>query len=115
MGVQAHLMDDERVGRVLLNGDLDISKRETVSAALPPPDSVDLVVFDCSTVTSIDSAIVTIFMRYRRAFVEAGRDAHNLIVVASPQVRRIFDIVGISKAVTVIPAPSEPQEKEGRA
>jgi anti-anti-sigma factor len=106
---------DERTAQVVFHGDLDLHNRDAVSAALPEPDSFDRVAIDCSAVTSIDSSVVTVFMRYRRKFVAAGLDPFNIIFIASRPVRRIFEITGLLKYVTVIDPPEAPAPEETRA
>lgn len=100
-------MSEGRTGRVTLTGALDVSCRERVEAALPAPGSIDQLVIDCSGVTAIDSTILTLFMRYRRNFQEAGGDPLNIVVVANDSVRRMFEIAGLSRSLTVIPAAGE--------
>lgn len=102
-------MTDDRTAEVLLTGDLDIHNCESVSSALPQPGTVDRVVVDCSGVTSIDSSVVTVLMRYRRAFAAAGGDPLNIVFIASRQARRIFEITGLVRCMTVINAPEESQ------
>jgi hypothetical protein len=43
-------------------------------------------------------------MRYRRAFIEAGNDAHNIVVVVPPNLRRIFEITGLVTLLTIVTA-----------
>ena len=104
-------LTDERTAQVLLKGDLDVFSRETVASALPDPESVDRVVIDCSAVTSIDSSVIATFMRYRREFAETGRDPLNIVVIASVPVRRLFEITGLVKAITVIRTPEQSNSK----
>ncbi len=90
---------------VTLTGSLDISRRDEVAALLPSPGSVQRVVIDCSQADFVDSTIMSVLMRYRRAFVDAGGDPFEIIIVVSPNLRRIFDIAGLSSLVTIVSAP----------
>lgn len=97
---------DDRTVRIVFEGVLDIHRAESVESALPKPDDVDRVVIDCTAVRSIESTVITVFLRYRRAFIEAGRDPLNIVFIASEPVRRIFDVAGVTKVMTVISPPS---------
>lgn len=104
----------ERAALVTLSGDLDLSKRDAVADALPAAGSVDRLVVDCSAVTSIESVVIAVFMRYRRKFIAAGSDPMNVVFIVSPQVRRTFEITGMSTFFTVVTASSVgllPQEE----
>jgi anti-anti-sigma factor len=102
-------LTEDRTGTVFFTGDLDVSRRDAIVSALPPPDAVDRLVIDCSTVTSIDSAAIAALMHYRRQFAETGRDPLNIVVIASDPVRRVFETLGLTKLMTILTAPrSEP-------
>lgn len=100
-------MSDERAVRIAFAGDLDMYRRDEVTAALPQPGSIDRLVIDLREVTILDSTILSQFMRYRRTFIETGKDPHEIIVVVKPQLRRIFEITGLIKSLTVVSAASE--------
>lgn len=91
--------------RVALAGDLDVSRRDAIFAFFPEPGSCERLVLDCSEATSIDSSIVSLFIRYRRAFIDAGGDSANIVIIARPQVRRIFDVTGMARWFTILTAP----------
>lgn len=102
------LPDESQTQRVALEGDLDLNRKREVERLLPPPDPNKRVVIDFSRVTSVDSAVIRVFMHYRRQYIEAGGDAlANIVIIVSPQVRRVFDITGLSRWVTVINATRE--------
>ena len=105
-------MAGERAVLVTLSGELDLAKRDAVADALPAPGSVDRLVVDCSAVTSIESVVITVFMRYRRKFIAVGSDPMNIVFIVSPQMRRIFEITGMSTFFTVIPASGEVSTQE---
>lgn len=89
---------------VELSGDLGFTDRERVLALFPPPPPSGRVVFDCSRVTSIDSAILAAFVIYRRRFQIAGRDPLDIVCLVSERVERLFEIVGLSRMLTVVRA-----------
>lgn len=93
--------------RLEFAGDLDVYRRDEIAAALPSPDGVDRVVLDMRHVTIIDSAIVAVLMRYRRAFIDAGGDGLNIVIVVPPQLRRIFEITGLVSLMTIVTSSAE--------
>lgn len=95
---------DERTARIVLSGALDVYSKPHVESLLPDPESVDRVIIDCSNVTIVESAVLTVLMRYRRRFQEAGRDPVEIIIVVNPSVRRIFDITGLNRVLTIVSA-----------
>ncbi len=97
---------------VQLTGSLDISRRSDVAASLPAPGSVHRVVIDCSQADFVDSTIMSVLMRYRRSFVDAGGDPFEIVIIVSPNLRRIFDIAGLSSLVTIVSAPRLPPNVE---
>lgn len=97
-------MSEERTARIVLPESLDVHTVHDFEALLPPPDSVERIVIDCSNTNTIDSTAVTALMRYRRRFQEAGNDPLNIVVIANAGIRRMFDIAGISRTITVLPA-----------
>jgi anti-anti-sigma factor len=96
---------EERTAQITLTGGLDIYRRDEIENLLPEPGTVDRVVIDCSGATSIDSTILTLLMRYRRAFASAGGDPVNIIIVVEPSLRRTFDIAGLSRVLTIVSGP----------
>lgn len=56
--------------------------------------------------TLIDSSIIAVLMRYRRAFMDAGKDGLDIVVVVPPVFRRIFEITGLVKLLTIVTAPT---------
>jgi anti-anti-sigma factor len=91
--------------RVTLSGDFDVYRTHDIASMLPDPRSADRVVIDCSQVRFADSTFLVALMRYRRKFVQAGGDELNIILVASEFVRRILQISGLTKVLTVLCAP----------
>ena len=87
---------------IALEGDLDLSRENELHALLPPPGAADRVVFDFRDVGSIDSSVVTAIMRYRRDCLGVGNHPVEIVVLASPQIRRVLDLVGVSRVLTVL-------------
>lgn len=100
------MTEDERTERITLSGNLDVYSKQHVESLLPDPGQCERLIIDCSRVAIFESAILTVLMRYRRRFEEAGRDPFDIVVIVTPSVRRIFDITGLSRALTVVTAES---------
>lgn len=56
--------------------------------------------------TLIDSSIIAVLMRYRRSFMDAGKDGLDIVVLVPPVFRRIFEITGLVKLLTIVTAPT---------
>ncbi|HLI97710.1 MAG TPA: STAS domain-containing protein [Candidatus Baltobacteraceae bacterium] len=97
-------MRDQPTAHVAFAGDLDVYRRDEVASALPPPETAERIVIDMRDVTTVDSSIVAVLMRYRRSFTDAGGDAHEVVLIVSPQLRRIFEITGLTRSMTVVTA-----------
>ena len=82
-------------------------RKDVIVTSLPDPKTVDQVIVDCTQVEFIDSSFITQLMRYRRDFMQSGGDPFNIVIVVSPQIRRIFDVTGISGAMTLVTAKSK--------
>ncbi|HEY9181540.1 MAG TPA: STAS domain-containing protein [Candidatus Baltobacteraceae bacterium] len=103
-------MDDKNAVRIELAGDLDVYRRDEIAAQFPPPESVSRVIVDMRNATLIDSSIVSVLMRYRRAFMDCGNDGLDMVLVVPQVFRRIFEITGLVKLVTVVTAPTVPDD-----
>ena len=97
---------NERAAKIAFSGDLDVYRRDEIAAALPSPDGIDRLVIDMRGAAMVDSSIIAVLMRYRRSFMDAGGDPHNVVLVVPPNLRRIFEITGLVSLLTVI--TSEP-------
>lgn len=96
---------------VTLSGELDLSMRQAVAAALPSI-SFDRLVIDCTAVTSIESVVIAVFMRYRRKWIAEGGDPLNIVFLVSPQLRRTFEIAGMSEWFTIVNGERPASNKE---
>lgn len=100
-------MDQEQTARLSFAGDLDVYRRAEVAEAFPPPQSISRLVVDMRNATLIDSSIIAVLMRYRRSFIEAGGNGHDIVLVVPPQLRRIFEITGLVSLLTIVSATPE--------
>ncbi len=91
-----------RTAHIALTGSLDVNTRADVESLLPDPATIERLIIDCSQVAIMESSILTVLMRYRRRWEELGRDPFDMVIVASPGVRRVFEITGLNRAMTVV-------------
>jgi anti-anti-sigma factor len=87
---------------VTLSGELDLSMRDAVASALPEPAGFERLVVDCTAVTSIESVVIAVFMRYRRKWIAAGGDPLNIVFLVTPSLRRTFEITGMMEWFTIV-------------
>ena len=97
----------ESTAQVELTGDLDLNRAKTLYAELCSVIGVPRVVINCTNATFIDSSILTVFMRFRRQFAEAGGDPHEIVVVVPRTLRRVFEITGLAKTMTIVTAAEQ--------
>jgi anti-anti-sigma factor len=96
------LEQNERAAKIQFSGDLDVYRRDEFVAALPPPENIDHLIIDMRGAAMVDSSIIAVLMRYRRTFMEAGGNPHNVVLVVPPNLRRIFEITGLVSLLTVV-------------
>ena len=102
----------EPTAQVELSGDLDLSRAKALYGELRAFIGVPRIVINCANATFIDSSILTVFMRFRRQFAEAGGDPHEIIVVVPPKLRRIFEISGLAKTMTIVTMAERPSRSD---
>lgn len=101
---------------VVLDGELDLSKRDEIAAALPAPDSIRGAVINLVYATYVDSTVLGVLVRFRRAFINHGGDPDNLIIVLakSGPIRMTFEKTGLNRLFSIAyvePAPIPPEER----
>lgn len=98
-------MHDDRTTHVItLHGDLGLADQKRIRSLFPPPELADRVVLDCSDVRSMDSTIIVLIMTYRRQFIIAGKNPFDIVAIVSPRIERLFELTGVSRSISVIPA-----------
>lgn len=100
---------------VVLDGELDLSKRDQVAAALPAPEAISGAVINLSNATYVDSTVLGALVRFRRAFINEGGDPDNLIIVLAKNgpIRRSFEKTGLNRLFAIAyaePAAAPPEE-----
>jgi anti-anti-sigma factor len=101
----------ESAAQVELTGDLDLNRAKSLYNELCAFVGAKRVVINCTRASFIDSSILTAFMRFRRQFIEADGDPFEIVIVVPPHLRRIFEITGLVKTMTIVTAT----EDEGAA
>jgi anti-anti-sigma regulatory factor len=95
-------MVPERPYTFNLEGDLGAFDAARVQALFPPPSDYTRIVIDCSAVTSMDSSIIAALMLFRQSFALAGRNPLDVVVIASPRIRKVLDLTGVVRFLTVV-------------
>ena len=94
----------DHVELIVLHGDLGMIDRKWLEARLPKP-RVDLrLVINCVDVNSMDSTIIALLMMYRQRLQIAGGDPANIVFMVNARLERLFDLTGVSRTMTVLPA-----------
>jgi anti-anti-sigma factor len=98
---------------ITLHGDLGLADRDRIAGLFPNPQTTERLVIDCVDVNSMDSSVLALIMTYRRRMQIAGRDPLSTIVaLAPPRLQRLFELTGISRAITVLPVDEPTKETE---
>lgn len=92
---------------IVLSGDLGMVDYKDLEARLPAPAETLRLVIDCSSVTSMDSTVIALLMRYRQRLLIAGGDPSRIVILATPRLERLFDLTGVSRSMTVLPSEQQ--------
>jgi anti-anti-sigma factor len=100
---------------VVLDGELDLSRRDEIDEALPAPESISGGVINLAYATYVDSTVLGALVRFRRAFINHGGNPEDLIIVLAKNgpVRRSFEATGLNRLFAIAfvePAPLPPEE-----
>lgn len=84
---------------VVLDGDLDISRRTELLAALPDPSVLKHIVINLTRVRYIDSFMLGSLVQFRANFITGGGKPENLMLVLprGAVLERTFELTGLSK------------------
>lgn len=96
---------------VVLDGDLDMSRRTELLAALPDPRALKHAVINLTHVAYIDSFMLGALVQFRANFVAAGNEPSNLMLVLlrGGILERTFELTGLNKLFSI--AYVEPAER----
>ena len=100
---------------VVLDGELDLSRRDEIAAALPAAESISGAVINVATATYVDSTVLGALVKFRRAFINHGGNSDDLIVVLARDgpIRRAFERTGLDRLFSIAyvdPSPIPPEE-----
>jgi anti-anti-sigma factor len=95
---------------VVLDGELDLSRKSELIAALPDPKTLKHAVINLTHATYLDSFMLGALVQFRTNFISGGGDPNNLMIVLPEQgvLRRTFEITGLHKLFPVAYAQPEP-------
>lgn len=88
---------------VVLDGDLDFSRRTELLAALPDPSALRNVVINLTRVTYIDSFMLGSLVQFRANFIAGGGKPENVMLVLPRTgiLERTFELTGLNKLFSV--------------
>lgn len=101
---------------VVLDGELDLSRKEEIAGALPAPESLSGAVINLANATYVDSTVLGALVKFRRAFINHGGDSDSLIIVLAKNgpIRAAFEKTGLHRLFSIAyvePAPRPPEER----
>ncbi|HEY8296641.1 MAG TPA: STAS domain-containing protein [Candidatus Baltobacteraceae bacterium] len=85
----------ERVMKIDLYGEFDLSRRDELTAALEPAATADLAQLHFIDTTYMDSTALGCLIRLRKKMRDHNPQSHIRIIAPSPQMRKLFDIAGL--------------------
>jgi anti-anti-sigma factor len=96
---------------VVLDGDVDMSRRTELVAALPDPQPLKHAVINLTRVSYIDSFMLGALVQWRSNFIAAGGAPEDLILVLPRGgiLQRTFELTGLHKLFSI--AYVEPAER----
>lgn len=88
---------------VVLDGDLDISRRTELLAALPDASALKHVVINLTRVSYIDSFMLGSLVQFRANFIAAGGKPENVMLVLPRKgiLERTFELTGLNKLFAI--------------
>jgi anti-anti-sigma factor len=88
---------------VVLDGDLNITRRTEVLAALPDARTLRHAVINLTRVSYIDSFVLGSLVQFRANFVAAGGKPENLMLVLPRDaiLARTFELTGLNKLFSI--------------
>lgn len=99
---------------VVLDGELDLSRRDEIVAALPAPEAISSGVINLASATYVDSTVLGALVKFRRAFINRGGNPESLIIVLAKggPIRSAFERTGLHRLFSIayverLPSPPE--------
>lgn len=99
---------------IVLEGDLDLGRKDDVAAAFPAAESLNGVVINLARATYVDSSVMGKLVQFRRRFIECGGDSHNLVLLLPKEgeVRRAFELAGMTALFSIAFVQATPVSSE---
>ncbi|HEY1978072.1 MAG TPA: STAS domain-containing protein [Candidatus Baltobacteraceae bacterium] len=99
---------------VVLDGDLDISRKTEVLAALPEASVLRNVVINLTRVSYIDSFMLGSLVQFRANFIAGGGTPENLMLVLPRGgiLERTFELTGLNKLFCIASLEAAPRVEE---
>jgi anti-anti-sigma factor len=96
---------------VVLDGELDLSRRTELLAALPDPKKIKHAVVNLLRATYVDSFMLGVLVQFRNNFIAGGGDPDDLLILLPREgvLRRTFEMTGLHKLFPM--AYIEPAER----
>lgn len=100
---------DDSVAVVVVQGELDLASVDELRAALrEAEEAADKLVLDLRGLEFMDTSGLSLVIEQDKRTVDAGK---RFVVVRPPApVQRIFDMVGVTKRLTLVEHPAEAVE-----
>jgi len=98
---------DGRATTLTVSGQLDLLSSPALERALSDTDA-DLIIVDLRGLEFMDSSGLHVLVQTHQRMHEAGR--RLALVRASPNVQRLFDLTGLSEALTIVDSPDQALE-----
>lgn len=102
---------------VVLDGDLDVTRKTEVLAALPDARALKHAVINLTRVSYIDSFMLGSLVQFRANFVAAGGKPENLMLVLPRGgiLERTFELTGLTKLFSIAYVETVERISEGTA
>ena len=99
--MRPYVFDDNAY--VVLDGDLDLFRKDELRESLPSPDTVKTCVINLSRAEYIDSLVLGMLVAFRREFVASGNPPDNLTIILpkSGSVRTAFERTGLTRLFSI--------------
>lgn len=99
---------------VVLDGDLDISRRTELLAALPDAKALKHVVINLTRVSFIDSFMLGSLVQFRANFIAGGGKPDDVMLVLPREgvLARTFELTGLNKLFAIAYAENAARMEE---
>ena len=96
------MSESARTVVIEFDGDLDLTRTGEIEQKVPDLHQVDRLVLDLSAAHSVDSSFIAQIMTLRRQYLRTGGDQLDIVVIAPANIRRVLELTGVARVVTVL-------------